>query len=46
MDRYICEVCGYVYEPEQGDPDHGVAPGTPFASLPPLSTPNPAGTPR
>ena len=34
MDRYICEVCGYVYDPEQGDPDHGVAPGTPFASLP------------
>ncbi len=28
MDRYVCVICGYVYDPEQGDPDNGVAPGT------------------
>ena len=34
MDRYICDVCGYVYDPEKGDPDHGVKPGTKFEDLP------------
>jgi rubredoxin len=34
MDRYVCQVCGYVYDPAQGDPDNGVAPGTPFAKVP------------
>jgi rubredoxin len=29
-----CSVCGYVYDPEEGDPDNGIAPGTPFESLP------------
>ena len=28
MEKYVCMICGYVYEPEQGDPDNGVAPGT------------------
>ena len=28
MDRYVCTICGYVYDPQQGDPDNGVAPGT------------------
>jgi rubredoxin len=28
MDRYVCSICGYVYDPEQGDPDNGVAAGT------------------
>jgi rubredoxin len=28
MDRYVCLICGYVYDQEQGDPDGGVAPGT------------------
>lgn len=32
--RYICVNCGYVYDPAKGDPDHGVAPGTPFDALP------------
>jgi rubredoxin len=32
--RYVCNVCGYVYDPEAGDPDHGVAPGTPFEAIP------------
>ena len=34
MDKYICEVCGYVYDPEIGDPDSGIKPGTPFDELP------------
>jgi rubredoxin len=34
MDRYVCSVCGYVYDPEQGDPDNGVAAGTKFEDLP------------
>ena len=28
MAKYICDVCGYVYDPETGDPDNGVEPGT------------------
>ncbi len=34
MDKYECDVCGYVYDPAVGDPDNGVAPGTAFANLP------------
>jgi rubredoxin len=34
MDKYECSVCGYVYDPEAGDPDNGVEPGTSFESLP------------
>jgi rubredoxin len=34
MSKWKCNVCGYVYDPETGDPDSGVAPGTPFESLP------------
>lgn len=34
MDRYVCSVCGYVYDPEQGDPDNGVEPGTAFENVP------------
>ncbi len=32
--KWICEVCDYVYDPEQGDPDQGIQPGTSFADLP------------
>jgi len=32
--RYTCTVCGYVYDPEKGDPDSGVSPGTAFEDLP------------
>lgn len=35
MAKYRCTVCGYIYDPEQGDPDNGVSPGTPFENLPP-----------
>jgi len=31
---YKCKVCGYVYDPEVGDPDHGIAPGTAFDEIP------------
>lgn len=34
MERYECNVCGYIYEPEMGDPVGGVAPGTSFENLP------------
>ena len=34
MDKYECQICGYVYDPEVGDPDNGVAPGTAFENLP------------
>ena len=34
MHKYVCALCGYVYDPAQGDPDDGIAPGTPFAELP------------
>ncbi len=33
MDKYLC-VCGWVYDPELGDPDNGIAPGTPFEDIP------------
>ncbi len=32
--KYVCDVCGWVYDPAQGDPDNGVAPGTPFEQVP------------
>ena len=32
--KYTCTVCGYVYDPEKGDPDSGIAPGTAFEDLP------------
>jgi len=34
MDKYICMVCGYIYDPEEGDPLSGIEPGTPFEDLP------------
>jgi len=34
MDRYVCSVCGYVYDPAEGDPENGIAPGTNFEDLP------------
>ena len=34
MAKYQCTVCEYIYDPEQGDPDGGIAPGTPFEKLP------------
>jgi rubredoxin len=34
MKKYVCTVCGYVYDPAQGDPDNGVAAGTAFEDVP------------
>lgn len=34
VDKWICKVCGYVYDPADGDPVAGVSPGTPFENLP------------
>ncbi len=33
-EKYVCSVCGYVYDPAAGDPDSGIAPGTAFADIP------------
>ena len=32
--KYECGPCGYVYDPAEGDPDNGIAPGTAFEDLP------------
>ncbi|MDZ7740980.1 MAG: rubredoxin [Bacteroidota bacterium] len=32
--KYQCTVCGFIYDPEEGDPDGGIAPGTPFEDIP------------
>ncbi|MCK9483550.1 MAG: rubredoxin [Candidatus Marinimicrobia bacterium] len=34
MTKYVCTVCGYVYDPRKGDPDNGVPKGTAFEDLP------------
>lgn len=34
MQKYVCTVCGYVYDPEIGDENAGIAPGTAFEDLP------------
>ena len=32
--KYVCDVCGYVYDPAVGDPENVVAPGTPWEEVP------------
>ena len=34
MDRYVCIICGYVYDPAEGDPEDGIPAGTSFEDLP------------
>ena len=34
MDKYVCEPCGWVYDPAEGDPDGGIEPGVAFDDLP------------
>ncbi|MGD9029333.1 MAG: rubredoxin [Anaerolineae bacterium] len=34
MDKWECLVCGYIYDPAEGDPDGGIAAGTAFEDLP------------
>lgn len=33
MEKWVCVICGYVYDPELGDPDNGVEPGTSFEDI-------------
>jgi len=34
MKKYKCEICGYVYDPSEGDPDSGIPAGTAFEDIP------------
>lgn len=34
MKKYVCDVCGYEYDPKDGDPDHGVKANTAFEQIP------------
>ena len=34
MKKYVCDACGWIYNPEKGDPDNGVEPGTAFEDIP------------
>jgi rubredoxin len=31
---WVCSSCGFIYDPDEGDPDGGIAPGTPFEQIP------------
>ncbi|MCU0556545.1 MAG: rubredoxin [Desulfobacterales bacterium] len=34
MEKWVCTICGYVYDPAKGDPDNGVAAGTKWKDVP------------
>jgi len=34
MQKYVCDACGWIYDPEEGDPDGGIEPGVAFEDLP------------
>jgi rubredoxin len=34
MQKWLCTICQYIYDPAEGDPENGIDPGTPFESLP------------
>ncbi|MGD0582044.1 MAG: rubredoxin [Bacteroidales bacterium] len=34
MDKYRCSICGFIYDPAEGDPAGGIEPGIPFKDLP------------
>jgi flavin reductase (DIM6/NTAB) family NADH-FMN oxidoreductase RutF/rubredoxin len=34
MKKYVCGVCGYIYDPQEGDSEGNIPPGTPFEDLP------------
>jgi len=34
MNKFVCDVCGYIYDPEEGDPDADIPADTPFEKLP------------
>ncbi|HDY86545.1 MAG TPA: rubredoxin [bacterium] len=34
MEKWECQICGYIYDETKGDPENGITPGTPFSNLP------------
>ncbi|MGB3222204.1 MAG: rubredoxin [Desulforhopalus sp.] len=34
MEKWVCTICGYVYNPAEGDPENGIDPGTPWEDVP------------
>ena len=34
MKKYVCKICGWIYDEALGDPDNGIEPGTKFEDLP------------
>lgn len=34
MAKWLCKICGFIYDEEQGDPDSGIQPGTKFEDIP------------
>lgn len=34
MDKYVCDLCGYEYDPDAGEPEGNIAPGTAFEDIP------------
>ena len=34
MKKYVCDPCGWIYDPEVGDPDGGIEPATAFEDIP------------
>jgi rubredoxin len=34
MKTFVCDICGYIYDPDMGDPEGDIAPGTTFDDLP------------
>jgi rubredoxin len=34
MEKYKCQICGYIFDPESGDPSQGIEPGISFINLP------------
>lgn len=34
MESYVCQVCGYIYDPAKGDAENGIEPGTKFEQIP------------
>ncbi len=34
MQKYVCDICGYIYDPEKGDPSNNIEPETSFVDLP------------
>lgn len=34
MDKWLCEPCGWIYDPAEGDPDGGIEPGVAFEDIP------------